>query len=193
MSAVQALVTGTAGRVSLREALATTRSASTPVPAEDVLLEAARDRVLAQTIHAVEDLVPFACSAMDGYAVRSADTIDAHWDDPNPRVLWDGGKPIGESSCVSCGHCVTVCPCNALMEKSMLGEAGYLSGLPKPALSGMIDIIKGIEPDMGYSAIPKVSKAESAMRETRTRKTKTVCTYCGVGCSFDVWTRTGPS
>jgi formate dehydrogenase major subunit len=75
------------------------------------------------------------------------------------------------------------------MEKSMLGEAGYLSGLPKPALTGMIDIIKGVEPDMGYGAILQVSEAESAMRETRTRKTKTVCTYCGVGCSFDVWTR----
>jgi formate dehydrogenase major subunit len=75
------------------------------------------------------------------------------------------------------------------MEKSMLGAAGYMSGLPKPALNGMIDIIKGIEPDMGYRSILKVSEAESAMRESRTRKTKTVCTYCGVGCSFDVWTR----
>jgi len=64
-----------------------------------------------------------------------------------------------------------------------------MSGLPKPALNGMIDIIKGIEPDMGYRSILKVSEAESAMRESRTRKTKTVCTYCGVGCSFDVWTR----
>jgi len=27
------------------------------------------------------------------------------------------------------------------------------------------------------------------MREHRIRKTKTVCTYCGVGCSFDVWTK----
>ena len=27
------------------------------------------------------------------------------------------------------------------------------------------------------------------MRESRTKKTKTVCTYCGVGCSFDIWTR----
>jgi formate dehydrogenase major subunit len=77
---------------------------------------------------------------------------------------------------------VTVCPCNALMEKSMLGEAGYMSGLPKPALNGMIDIIKGIEPDMGYRSILKVSEAESAMRESRTRNTKTVCTYYGVGC-----------
>jgi formate dehydrogenase major subunit len=121
--------------------------------------------------------------------VEVNETLSINWEDPKPRVLWDGGKPIGESSCVSCGHCVTVCPCNALMEKSMLGEAGYLSGLPKPALDGMIDVIKGIEPDMGYGMILKVSEAESAMRESRTRKTKTVCTYCGVGCSFDVWTR----
>jgi len=27
------------------------------------------------------------------------------------------------------------------------------------------------------------------MRESRIRRTKTVCTYCGVGCSFDVWTK----
>ena len=121
--------------------------------------------------------------------VEVNETLSINWEDPHPRVLWDGGKPIGESSCVSCGHCVTVCPCNALMEKSMLGEAGYMSGLPKSALNGMIDIIKGIEPDMGYRSILKVSEAESAMRESRTRKTKTVCTYCGVGCSFDVWTR----
>ncbi len=35
----------------------------------------------------------------------------------------------------------------------------------------------------------KFSEAESAMRSHRIRKTKTVCTYCGVGCSFDVWTK----
>jgi formate dehydrogenase major subunit len=121
--------------------------------------------------------------------VQVNETLTINWEDPNPRVLWDGGKSIGESSCVSCGHCVTVCPCNALMEKSMLGEAGYMSGIPKKTLNGMIDVIKGIEPDMGYQAILKVSEAEAAMRESRTRKTKTVCTYCGVGCSFDVWTR----
>jgi formate dehydrogenase major subunit len=121
--------------------------------------------------------------------VEVNETLSINWEDPHPRVLWDGGKPIGESSCVSCGHCVTVCPCNALMEKSMLGQAGYMTGLPQRALNGMIDVIKAVEPDMGYEAILKVSEAESAMRETRTRKTKTVCTYCGVGCSFDVWTR----
>ena len=121
--------------------------------------------------------------------VEVNETLSINWEDPNPRVLWDGGKTIGESSCVSCGHCVTVCPCNALMEKSMLGHAGFLTKLPKPALNGMIDIVKGVEPETGYSAILKVSEAESAMRESRIRKTKTVCTYCGVGCSFDIWTK----
>src|SRR5882762_1107212 len=117
------------------------------------------------------------------------ETLSINWEDPHPRVLWDGGSTIGESSCVSCGHCVTVCPCNALMEKSMLGHAGFFTGLPKPALQGMIDIVKGIEPETGYGAVMRVSEAEEGMRESRIRRTKTVCTYCGVGCSFDVWTK----
>jgi formate dehydrogenase major subunit len=117
------------------------------------------------------------------------ETLSIRWDDPHPRVLWDGGAPIGESSCVSCGHCVTVCPCNALMEKSMLGHAGFMTGLSKPVLDGMIDVVKGLEAETGYNAILKVSEVEAAMRETRIRRTKTVCTYCGVGCSFDVWTK----
>ena len=121
--------------------------------------------------------------------VEVNETLSINWQDPHPRVLWDGGSTIGESSCVSCGHCVTVCPCNALMEKSMLGHAGFLTQLPKRALDGMIDLVKAIEPDTGYGAILKVSEAESAMRQSRIRRTKTVCTYCGVGCSFDVWTK----
>ena len=121
--------------------------------------------------------------------VEVNETLSINWEDPNPRVLWDGGSTIGESSCVSCGHCVTVCPCNALMEKTMLGHAGFFTSLRKAALLGMIDVVKGVEPETGYGSILQVSEAEEAMREHRIRKTKTVCTYCGVGCSFDVWTK----
>jgi formate dehydrogenase major subunit len=121
--------------------------------------------------------------------VQVNETLTIKWEDPNPRVLWDGGMEIAGSSCVSCGHCVTVCPCNALMEKSMLGEAGFLTDLPKPALNKMIDFVKGVEPEVGYGAILQVSEVEAAMREEHIKKTKTVCTYCGVGCSFDVWTK----
>ncbi len=117
------------------------------------------------------------------------ETLSINWEDPHPRVQWDGGHEIAGSSCVSCGHCITVCPCNALMEKSMIGQAGYMTSWPAGALEGMIDLIKAIEPEMGYGPILKVSETEAAMREVRTKKTKTVCTYCGVGCSFDVWTK----
>src|ERR1700722_19549298 len=93
-----------------------------------------------------------------------------------------------ENQAASPAATVTVCPCNAFMEKSMLGHAGFLTSLKKSALSGMIEIVKGIEPETGYGSILQ-SEAEHAMREHRIRKTKTVCTYCGVGCSFDVWTK----
>jgi formate dehydrogenase major subunit len=75
------------------------------------------------------------------------------------------------------------------METSMLGEAGYMTDLPKSALDGMIEIVKDIEPEMGYGSIMQVSEVESHMRESRIKRTKTVCTYCGVGCSFDIWTK----
>lgn len=115
------------------------------------------------------------------------ETLTIDWEREKPRVLWDDNKSINESSCVSCGQCVTVCPCNALMEKSMLGEAGFMTGIGKDLMTPMIDLVKEVEP--GYSGIMAVSEIESAMRETRTEKTKTVCTFCGVGCTFEVWTK----
>src|ERR1700758_3279716 len=121
--------------------------------------------------------------------VEVNETLSINWEDPNPRVLWDGGSTIGESSCVSCGHCVTVCPCNALMETSMIAHAGYFTSLPQKALKGMIDVVKQVEPESGYGPILRLSEGEAAMRESRIRRTKTVCTYCGVGCSFDIWTK----
>ena len=45
-----------------------------PLPAESVSLEEAAGRVLAEPARAVVDLPPFPSSAMDGYAVRAADT-----------------------------------------------------------------------------------------------------------------------
>jgi len=120
--------------------------------------------------------------------VQVNETLTIGWDLDVPRVLWDGGQQIAGSSCVSCGHCVTVCPCNALMEKGMLGRAGYLTSLPTGVLGEMIDLVKGVEPSTGFPPILALSEVESEMRHTRVKRTKTVCTYCGVGCSFDIWT-----
>src|SRR5579875_2556818 len=125
--------------------------------------------------------------ACQNYQVN--ETLSINWESDHPRVLWDGGTEIGGSSCVSCGHCVTVCPCNALMEKSMIGHAGYFTHWPQEALNQMIDVVKAVEPEVGYGPILQLSETEAAMRSARIRRTKTVCTYCGVGCSFDIWTK----
>ncbi|WP_110926552.1 formate dehydrogenase subunit alpha [Bacillus massiliglaciei] len=119
--------------------------------------------------------------------VQVTETLTIDWTLKKPRVIWDDNRPINESSCVSCGHCSTVCPCNAMLEKGMEGEAGFLTGIAKQTLRPMIEITKNVE--TGYGSILAISDMESAMRDERIKKTKTVCTYCGVGCSFDVWTK----
>ncbi|CAN5251933.1 formate dehydrogenase subunit alpha [soil metagenome] len=121
--------------------------------------------------------------------VQVTETLSIDWESDDPRVLWDGGSFIGESSCVSCGHCVTVCPCNALMEKSMLGRHGLFTDWPEETRAPAIDLVKDVEPTTGYLPLYALSNAESVARMAVTKTTKTVCTYCGVGCSFDVETR----
>lgn len=119
--------------------------------------------------------------------VEVNETLMIDWDRQQPRVIWDNDVPIDQSSCVNCGQCVTACPCNALMEKPMLGEAGYLTGTEPGTLRSMIELTKNVE--TGYGSLMSISDSEAHMREDRIEKTKTVCTYCGVGCSFDVWTK----
>ncbi|WP_433958399.1 formate dehydrogenase subunit alpha [Cytobacillus horneckiae] len=119
--------------------------------------------------------------------LQVSEVLSIDWNRENPRVIWDNDVSIDQSSCVSCGHCVTVCPCNALMEKSMLGNAGYMTGIPGKVLEPMINITKEVEP--GYKEIFAISEVEASMRKTRIKRTKTVCTYCGVGCSFEIWTK----
>ncbi|WP_018394616.1 formate dehydrogenase subunit alpha [Bacillus sp. 37MA] len=119
--------------------------------------------------------------------VQVTETLSIDWSLKKPRVIWDKNTTINESSCVSCGHCSTVCPCNAMLEKGMEGEAGFLTGIAKATLRPMIELTKNVE--TGYGSILAISDMEAAMREENIKKTKTVCTYCGVGCSFDVWTK----
>ena len=121
--------------------------------------------------------------------VEVNETLTIDWSMEHPRVLWDGGKPAGESSCVSCGHCVTVCPCNALQEKSMIGMAGPFTAMPSDIKRPLIELVKEMEHSTGFDGINRMSKMDRHMRQARIKRTKTVCTYCGVGCSFEIWTR----
>jgi molybdopterin molybdotransferase len=65
-----------------------------PLPAEDIPLTSALGRVLAADAIAGESLPPFVNSAMDGYAVRSADTVDASPQSPR-RLRLAGEVPAG--------------------------------------------------------------------------------------------------
>jgi molybdopterin molybdotransferase len=60
--------------LSFEEALETVLAHASPLPSELVPVAEAAGRVLAKPALATVDLPPFAASAMDGYAVRAADT-----------------------------------------------------------------------------------------------------------------------
>ena len=121
--------------------------------------------------------------------VEVNETLSIDFSMPHPRVLWDGGRSIDESSCVSCGHCVSVCPCNALLEKTMQSDAGPFTAMPQKLKRPLIDIVKTLENTIGAPPITAISKMDVHWRQPEIKRTKTVCTYCGVGCSFEMWTR----
>src|SRR6266540_1159833 len=60
--------------LSLDDAIATVLGHCRPLGPVSVPIGLASGRVLAEAAHAVVDLPPFRASAMDGYAVRAADT-----------------------------------------------------------------------------------------------------------------------
>ncbi len=121
--------------------------------------------------------------------VEVNETLSIDFTAEHPRVLWDGGEQIDGSSCVQCGHCVTVCPCNALMEKSMQPDAGPFTALPQSLKRPLIDIVKTLERTIGAPPVTAISNMDMHWRQPEIKKTKTVCTYCGVGCAFEMWTR----
>jgi formate dehydrogenase major subunit len=126
--------------------------------------------------------------ACQDLVVNEVLTID--WKREAPKVVWDRDAPIERSSCVSCGACVSVCPVDALMPKSILGEAGWFTGLAESTKRSLVGVVKSAEPAFGgFRPVLKASELEARTRPSFVRKTKTVCTFCGGGCSFDVWTK----
>lgn len=121
--------------------------------------------------------------------VEVNETLSIDFTAEHPRVLWDDGAAIDDSSCVHCGHCVTVCPCNALMEKTMQPDAGPFTAMPQSLKRPMIDLVKELEKTIGAPPITAISNMDAAWRQQEIKRTKTVCTYCGVGCAFEMWTR----
>ena len=97
--------------------------------------------------------------------VEINETLSIDYSSPHPRVSWDGGRPIGESSCVSCGHCVTVCPCNALLERTLQPDAGPFTAIKADTKRSTIDFIKALEDTTGAPPITAISKIDIALRQ----------------------------
>lgn len=84
--------------ISVEEALARLEQAARPVDRiEPVPLEAAAGRVLAAPVRAERDVPPFDRAAMDGYALRAADTAGARLDHPAVLVC-RGAAYAGETA-----------------------------------------------------------------------------------------------
>lgn len=76
-SSVRSKFANDIARIAFPDARAAIVARTFALQSETLSLVAATGRVVAQTYRAAEDIVPFARSAMDGYALRSADTFAA--------------------------------------------------------------------------------------------------------------------
>ena len=110
-----------------------------PLPAETVMLEAALGRVLATDIDSLLTLPPWDNSAMDGFAVRSADVNGAS--DDNPVQL----SVIGESAA---GRSTTV-------EVTEGTAVRILTGAPMPRGADAVVPIEDTDAPIGAAALPE--------------------------------------
>jgi molybdopterin molybdotransferase len=88
--------------LSVDEARARMLAEAAPLPAETVAIPEAIGRVLAEDVAAVRDQPPFAASAMDGWAVRSADGAGAL------RIVGESAAGRGYDGAVRPGEAVRI-------------------------------------------------------------------------------------
>lgn len=95
--------------VGVDEALARVLAAVSPLPAAETPILEAEGLVVAEDIIAGADIPPFRNSAMDGYAVRAADTAGASIAEPVPlRLLGSIAAGVGSPLMVAPGTAVRV-------------------------------------------------------------------------------------
>jgi molybdopterin molybdotransferase len=138
--------------ISLQEAQALVLARVQPLASEPVAIEEAAGRVLAERARAVVDLPPFRSSAMDGYAVRSADTpgtlpvafrIAAGL--PAPRPL----EP-GEAMAIATGGVVPE-GADAVIPHERVVEQGNSVEIPTSVASGVN--VRGVGGDVTASGL----------------------------------------
>src|ERR1043165_3169491 len=91
--------------IPVSEAIRIISEQATPLPAERVELSAALGRVLAEEVVADTDLPPFDRAQMDGYALRSADTVNVP---ARLRVVGEAAAGRGWHETLKAGEAVRI-------------------------------------------------------------------------------------
>lgn len=133
--------------ISMSEALRTVAQAAAPIDrVERVPIKDAADRVLAEDIRATAFVPPFDKSAMDGYAVRAADTAGATADSPRTlRVLerlYAGVVARGDVETSTCMEIATGAPIPAGADAVIMVE----DTRPAADNASHIDVLRAIRP-----------------------------------------------
>ncbi len=98
---------GFAGYTKLKDALKLVLSRVKPLDSEMVLFERALGRVLVEDVVSKTDVPPFNRSAVDGYAVRAADTFGASETKPKKlRIVGSAKIGVATKSCVRKGEAI---------------------------------------------------------------------------------------
>jgi molybdopterin molybdotransferase len=116
---------------------------------ETVSLLEAHDRVLSADIYSKDDIPPFKNSSMDGFAVRSIDTVGATKSKPVELRLQDevaAGDPSGTS----------ILPSHAIR---------ILTGAPLPGAADTVVPLERIEERSGYVVLTEYIAPEQSTRE----------------------------
>ena len=128
------------GLISVDEAQRIVLERAKRLDPERVPIERAAGRVLAEPVAALVDLPPFPSSAMDGYALRSADTVDPPTRLPIAARI-AAGSPAdralapGEAMAISTGGAVPE-GADAVVQLELVEESDEAINVPEPVAQG---------------------------------------------------------
>ena len=133
-------MTTATGLISVNEAQRIVLERAKRLDPERVPIERAAGRVLAEPVAALVDLPPFASSAMDGYALRAADTADAPTRLPIIARIAAGSpadRPLapGEAMAISTGGAVPE-GADAVVPLELVEESDEALDVPQPVAPG---------------------------------------------------------
>jgi molybdopterin molybdotransferase len=130
--------------ISIEEARARVLGEATPLPAEERLLVESLGYVLAGTLVAPHDVPSFDNSAMDGYAVRAVDTVEASLDSPARLFIRETlaagdtvARPLGPGEAVKIMTGAPIPPgSDAVVQNEAAREQAGMVLLEEPAKPG---------------------------------------------------------